>query len=99
MFEIQKPLLSDIAQMRNLIMPEVQNGIILDRSEDEMANAIRSYSIVVESSPLDSKDLDSYLCQNIESNTEPNKLDSRDLDSTSKITLINDKKHIIGYSA
>lgn len=45
-FRISKPNLSDIATMRNLILPEVQKGIILDRSEDEMANAIRSYSII-----------------------------------------------------
>lgn len=47
-FNISKPSLSDIATMRNLILPEVQKGIILDRSEDEMANFIRSYNIVRE---------------------------------------------------
>lgn len=47
-FNISKPSLSDIVTMRNLILPEVQKGIILDRSEDEMANSIRSYNIVRE---------------------------------------------------
>ncbi|RAX54673.1 GNAT family N-acetyltransferase [Helicobacter sp. 16-1353] len=45
-FIILKPNLLDIPEMRNLILPEVQKGVILDRSEDEIANAIRSYSIV-----------------------------------------------------
>jgi len=38
-----KAKLSDIKQMRNLIQPEVESGIILDRSEDEIATNIRSY--------------------------------------------------------
>ncbi|MGX2982527.1 GNAT family N-acetyltransferase [Helicobacter sp. 23-1045] len=45
-FVISKPTLRDIPAMRNLILPEVQRGVILDRSEDEMASAIRSYSVV-----------------------------------------------------
>ena len=47
-FSISKPTLRDIPAMRNLILPEVQRGIILDRTEDEMASAIRSYSVVCE---------------------------------------------------
>lgn len=54
-FYIDKPTLIDIPQMRNLIMPEVQKGIILDRTEDEMATSIRSYSVVrIAESSLDS---------------------------------------------
>ena len=45
-FWIFKPILSDIPNMRNLVLPEVQNGVILDRSEDEIANTIRSYKVV-----------------------------------------------------
>lgn len=45
-FVILKPNLLDIPHMRNLVLPEVQKGVILDRSEDEIATAIRSYSIV-----------------------------------------------------
>ena len=45
-FSITKPTLSDIPAMRTLILPEVQRGIILDRTEDEMATSIRSYSVV-----------------------------------------------------
>lgn len=47
-FSIAKPTLRDIPTMRNLILPEVQRGIILDRTEDEMATSIRSYSVVRE---------------------------------------------------
>ena len=49
-FSIAKPTLRDIPTMRNLILPEVQRGIILDRTEDEMATSIRSYSVVRENS-------------------------------------------------
>ena len=45
-FSISKPTLRDIPAMRSLILPEVQKGVILDRSEDEMASAIRSYSVI-----------------------------------------------------
>lgn len=40
-----KAKLSDIKNMRELIAPEVQSGIILDRSEDEIATNIRSYTL------------------------------------------------------
>ena len=45
-FSISKPTLRDIPAMRSLILPEVQRGVILDRTEDEMASAIRSYSVI-----------------------------------------------------
>ena len=35
--------LSDIKLMRELVAPEVQSGVILERSEDEIATNIRSY--------------------------------------------------------
>ena len=38
-----KAKLSDITQMREVVQDEVVNGIILERSEDEMATNIRSY--------------------------------------------------------
>ncbi len=38
-----KAKLSNIQEMQDLILPEVDNGIILDRSEDEIATNIRSY--------------------------------------------------------
>ncbi len=41
----KKPTLFDIDMMQKLIQPEVQNGIILYRSEDEMAQNIRSYIV------------------------------------------------------
>ncbi|WP_309544878.1 N-acetyltransferase [Helicobacter sp. MIT 14-3879] len=52
MYKICKPSLGDVAIMRSLILPEVQSGIILDRSEDEMASAIRSYTIMKDSSDI-----------------------------------------------
>lgn len=47
-YSIQKPTLSDIEEMRALVSIEVERGVILERSTDEMANAIRSYHIARE---------------------------------------------------
>lgn len=42
---IIKPTLQYIEEMRKLVAPQVQSGIILDRSVDVMANMIRSYRV------------------------------------------------------
>lgn len=47
-FLIEKPTLADIGQMQELVKGEVERGVILERSVDEIANAIRSYHIVRE---------------------------------------------------
>ena len=44
----EKPTLKDIDQMQRLVMPEIQNGIILYRSNDEIAQNIRSYVVAKE---------------------------------------------------
>lgn len=41
-----KPDVSHIAKMQELVKEEVDNGTILLRTEDEMANTIRSYTVV-----------------------------------------------------
>ncbi|WP_304543734.1 N-acetyltransferase [Sulfurimonas microaerophilic] len=43
--DFRKATLADIPKMRELVMPEVQSGVILDRSEDEIATNIRSYTL------------------------------------------------------
>ena len=43
---IRKARLSDITQMQNLVREEVENGIILPRSDDEIATNIRSYCVL-----------------------------------------------------
>ncbi len=43
--EYLKAKLSDITKMRELVLPEVQSGVILERSEDEIATNIRSYML------------------------------------------------------
>ena len=45
--EFIKPKLYDISKMQELIRPEVQSGVILDRSDDEIATNIRSYTLAV----------------------------------------------------
>lgn len=48
----EKAKLSNIHQMRELILPEIENGIILDRSEDEIATNIRSYTLAYKEGEL-----------------------------------------------
>lgn len=43
MIALVKAKLSDIPQMQELVVGEVKNGVILNRSEDEVATNIRSY--------------------------------------------------------
>jgi amino-acid N-acetyltransferase len=47
-----KATLSDINQMQKLILPEVESGIILMRSEDEIATNIRSYTLAFSDNEL-----------------------------------------------
>ncbi|TLD84510.1 GNAT family N-acetyltransferase [Helicobacter sp. MIT 11-5569] len=49
---ITRPVLSDIETMREIVRPEVERGIILERSIDVMANMIRSYRIAWEEKSL-----------------------------------------------
>ena len=39
----KKASLSDIVSMQELVLPEVESGVILERSSDEIATNIRSY--------------------------------------------------------
>ena len=41
-----KPTVVDIPKMQELVKEEVEKGIILFRSSDEMATTIRSYIVV-----------------------------------------------------
>lgn len=41
--KFEKPTLKDVSEMLALVEPEVKRGNILPRSEEEVANAIRSY--------------------------------------------------------
>lgn len=45
---LDKPTLADVAAMQALVKPYVEEGIILYRSDDEVANTIRSYTIARE---------------------------------------------------
>ncbi len=50
--EFVKATLADIPRMQELVHPEVESGIILDRSDDEIATNIRSYTLVLYDSEL-----------------------------------------------
>ena len=43
--EYVKPILQDIPDMQRLVKKEVEEGIILHRSDDEVATNIRSYTV------------------------------------------------------
>jgi amino-acid N-acetyltransferase len=45
MIKYQKARLSDIKKMQELVLPEIETGIILNRSNDEVATNIRSYTL------------------------------------------------------
>ena len=52
MIELVKAKLSDIPAMQILVASEVKDGIILNRSEDEVATNIRSYVLAKEGDKL-----------------------------------------------
>jgi len=52
MIELVKATLSDIPQMQALVTDEVKDGIILNRTEDEVATNIRSYVLAKEDGKL-----------------------------------------------
>ena len=52
MIELVKAKLSDIPAMQALVISEVKDGIILNRTEDEVATNIRSYVLAKDGSKL-----------------------------------------------
>lgn len=52
MITYKKASLSDVAQMQQLVKPEVQSGIILPRSDDDIATNIRSYTLALDNDTL-----------------------------------------------
>ena len=52
MLELVKAKLSDIPMMQKMVVSEVKDGIILNRSEDEVATNIRSYVLAKDNGEL-----------------------------------------------
>lgn len=52
MVKLVKAKLPDIAAMQSLVLSEVKDGIILERSEDEVATNIRSYILAKDDEKL-----------------------------------------------
>ena len=50
--EISKAVLADIPKMQKLVAPEIESGVILVRSDDEIATNIRSYILAKDGSDL-----------------------------------------------
>ena len=51
-FEYKKATLRDIQTMQELVAPEVESGIILSRSDDEISTNIRSYILAYKDGEL-----------------------------------------------
>ena len=52
MISYKKATLKDIVHMQELVRPEVEKGVILERSSDEMATNIRSYILAFKDEKL-----------------------------------------------
>ena len=52
MIELVKAKLSDIPAMQDMVLSEVKDGVILNRSEDEVATNIRSYVLAKDNGKL-----------------------------------------------
>ena len=52
MIDYRKALLSDIVAMQALVKPEVESGVILPRSSDDVATNIRSYQLAFNDNTL-----------------------------------------------
>ncbi len=52
MISYEKAKLSDIQKMQKLVLPEVESGVILVRSDDEIATNIRSYTLCFKNGEL-----------------------------------------------
>ena len=52
MIELVKATLSDISEMQALVVNEVKDGVILNRTEDEVATNIRSYVLAKDKSKI-----------------------------------------------
>ena len=50
--EYKKPKLSDIPQMQLLVAPEIESGVILPRTDDEIGTNIRSYTLAMDGDKL-----------------------------------------------
>lgn len=48
----KKPTLLDISSMQQLVAPEIESGVILPRSDDEIATNIRSYFLAMDGEKL-----------------------------------------------
>jgi len=47
-----KAKLSDITKMQELVRPEIESGVILERNDDEIATNIRSYTLAYDGTTL-----------------------------------------------
>ncbi len=52
MITYKKPTLHDIPAMQQLVEPEIESGVILPRSNDEIATNIRSYFLAMDGEKL-----------------------------------------------
>lgn len=97
MIEYKKPHLSDLGEMQALVQEEVEKGLILPRSLEEMAKNIRSYVIATTQAQ---GGIDGEGIEGIESRGEKNSAEKAREEKTKKITAgkkLGEK--IIGFCA
>ena len=107
MIEYKKPHLSDLEEMQALVQEEVEKGLILPRSLEEMAKNIRSYVIAttqaqggINGEGIEAEGITSGEIEGIESGGEKNSAEKARGEKTKKITAgKNQGEKIIGFCA
>lgn len=102
MIEYKKPHLSDLEEMQALVQEEVEKGLILPRSLEEMAKNIRSYVIATTQAQegINGGEINGGENEGIESRGEKNNAEKAGEEKTKKITAgkkLGEK--IIGFCA
>lgn len=102
MIEYKKPHLSDLEEMQALVQEEVERGLILPRSLEEMAKNIRSYVIATTQAQEENKggEINGEGIEGIESRGEKNSAEKARGEKTKKITAGKNRgEKIIGFCA
>ena len=104
MIEYKKPHLSDLEEMQALVQEEVEKGLILPRSLEEMAKNIRSYVIATTQAQEENKggEINGEEIEGIESGGENNSAEKTREEKAKEVKITAGKKlgeKIIGFCA
>ena len=104
MIEYKKPHLSDLEEMQALVQEEVEKGLILPRSLEEMAKNIRSYVIATTQAQEENKggEINGEGIEGIESRGEKNSAEKTREEKAKEVKITAGKNRgekIIGFCA